>query len=114
MLIYLAIESKPVDKRRYSNIDQPRLPRQKSDEVCYEKGMAYLEDMQMTLTSPRHYLRRRALVQEELQDDIKSPAVLRSANVRGVVSGRSSRREIWVRLVWEGLYQITVAGKPAS
>ena len=33
----------------------------------------------MTLTSPRHYLRRRALVESELQDDVNS-SVLKSVN----------------------------------
>ncbi len=72
---------KPQGKRRLSNTVQDiNVTKQKSEEIG-DDSFTHLEDMQLTLTSPRHYLRRRALVQEELQNDVNSSAVIRSANV---------------------------------
>lgn len=80
--LFSATLTKPQETRRVSNTDQPGLVRQAPVDVCDEEHLACLEDMQMTLTSPRHYLRRRALVGDELQDDVSSSTVMKCANVR--------------------------------
>ena len=60
--------------------DKSRLSPQLLDKQ-YGTKTCGMEDIQMTLTSPRHYQRRRALVESEMQDDVSS-STIRAANVK--------------------------------
>lgn len=60
--------------------DLPAMSPQRPDNL-YGNKMAGLEEIQKTFASPRHYLRRKALVESELHDDVTS-SVMRSSSVK--------------------------------